>query len=192
MRRALVVSEGPHDAAVDELVRRLFEQGVHIEHDRVSSPDIHAYHGIGPGFFKRAVRWILEAERRGYDALILVIDRDGDKRRTAQFDEAQKYVASRLPRALGVAIESFDAWILTDEKALSEVLKIPVPKQKDPESIQQPKLVCETLISASSVNLSQRDVYRAVCRVVDLKTLERRCKKGFAPFAKRLSALEII
>lgn len=189
MIKALIVSEGPHDRAVEDLIRRLVTSPLEADHDRVSNPLIHTHHGKGQGFFKRLVRWIREAKRRGYDALVLVIDRDGDPERVRQVDRAQEYTVVEFPRALGVAIESFDAWMLADEKALSAVLGYSVARQKSPESIGKPKQACEHLLASSSLDLPQRDMYRAICDAVDIGKLTRRCPKGFRPFAARVRAL---
>jgi hypothetical protein len=83
----------------------------------VSRKDIHAHHGKGQGYFKKALRWILEAERRGYDALVLVIDQDNTPERVQEINKAQNDQRVTLRRALGVAIRTFDAWMLADEQA---------------------------------------------------------------------------
>ena len=97
---------------------------------------------------------------------------------------------SQMPRALGVAIESFDAWILADQKALGIVLGCNVPQQKNPERMRDPKARCETLRDRSGKDLALRDMYREVMANADIGRLERDCKKGFAPFAERVKALE--
>ena len=97
---------------------------------------------------------------------------------------------SQLPRALGVAIESFDAWILADQKALGIVLGCKIPQQKSPEGMRDPKARCETLRDRSGKDLALRDIYREVMAKADIGRLERDCKKGFAPFAQRVKALE--
>jgi hypothetical protein len=76
--RVLLVAEGASElaGALEALVRRLGLEDAEIAHDRVSSPNLHAHHGNGKGYFKRTIRWMFEAQKRGYDALILLIDQD--------------------------------------------------------------------------------------------------------------------
>ena len=69
---------------------------------------------------KRALGWIRLAEREDYDAIILVIDKMVTRKGNSNSTEPRKI--SELPRALGVAIKTFDV-MLADEQALSEVLE---------------------------------------------------------------------
>ena len=48
-----------------------------------------------------------------------------------------------LPRALGLAIKSFDAWVLADEVAMSTIVGHTVDRQRDMESLRDPKLICK-------------------------------------------------
>lgn len=189
--QALIVSEGPHESggALEALVTRLATSGLRCEHDRVACRDIHAHHGRGQGYYKRAVRWLREAEKRGFDALVLVIDEDGRSERVKQFTEAQGYEHVSLPRALGVAIRTFDAWMLGDERALTAVLGCQVPRQPTPETIVHPKRTCSELLRQADCAMTQREMYSAVATAADIETLEERCPRGFAPFARRVRAL---
>jgi len=189
--KALIVSEGPHElsGAIESLARRLTLKLTGCDHDCVSSPDVHTHSGKGKGYFKRAVAWLLEAKRRGYDAVVLVIDEDGKSERSKQISEAQESQLATLSRAMGVAIRSFDAWILADEAALTSVLQLPIPRQPSPEAIKNPKQVCTTLRNQSSKEIALRDMYREVLLAADLTVLEERCPKGLAPFAARVRSL---
>ncbi len=189
--RILLVSEGPSElsGALENLVRRLGMTAQDIETDRVSRRTIHAHHGKGRGYFKRAVRWMLEARKRGYGALILVIDQDGRPERTREIADAQEYAGTWLPGALGAAIRTFDAWMLADEKAMTEVLGAGVSRQPEPERIVDPKSVCGGLLDRSDCSLRQTQMYAAIADVVDVAVLEARCPGGFGPFAERVRAL---
>ena len=79
--KVLLVAEGKHergkedrDGALETIVRRLHQGICQCDLDRVSRKDIHAHHGKGQGYFKKALRWMLHAQELGYDALVLVID----------------------------------------------------------------------------------------------------------------------
>ncbi|MEX2175431.1 MAG: DUF4276 family protein [Pirellulaceae bacterium] len=191
--RVLLVSEGKHEesGALEALVRRV---APHIESctwDRASSSRIDTQPCKGQGFSKRAIRWILEARKRGYDALVLVIDEDGRRDRASDLDRAQSEAKQThdFPCALGVAIRSFDAWMLADEKALSAALGRVVPCQPSPEDNRDPKADCATLLKQSNCGLRQRELYAQVAQRVDLEVLAKRCPQGFGGFAAQLRAL---
>ena len=190
--RVLVVSEGEHEqgGALENLLRRLGGKEAKFVFDCVRRDDIHAHHGKGPGYIKRALRWLKEAKRREMDALILLVDQDHPEyRRSEQVREAQEYCnpkvpAFNLPRAMGVAIKMFDAWMLADEKALTEVLGCTVARQRDPETIGKPKKVCERLLESGTNAMAQRKMYAEVALRLDIDILTSRCPKGFRPFAE--------
>ena len=190
------MSEGRHelgtregDSALEILVRRLNGDIRQCKSKPVSKKNIHAHHGKGKGYFKRALRWMLEANKRGYDALILVIDQDNRPERGQELTEAQNDTLVSLRRALGVAIRTFDAWMLADEQALTRVLRHTVERQPNPEEIRDPKGVCADLLDDSQVSMSQSELYSAVADAADIDTMEARCPKGFAPFAERVRGL---
>ena len=189
--KILLVAEGASEleGALLSLVVRLGLEGHEIEQDRVSQRTIHAHHGKGKGYFKRAVRWMLEADRAGYDAIILVIDQDDQPQRSRELEQAQDFGECQIRRAFGVAIRSFDAWILADESALTAVLECTVSRQSDPEKHTDPKSVCRALFEDSDSQLRPAEMYAAVAAAADLAVLETRCAKGFAPFADRVREL---
>lgn len=133
--KVLLVSEGKHElsGSLESLVRRISSRELDVHHDRVSRNDIHTHRGKGQGFFKRAIRWLLEARKRGYEAIVLVIDEDGYAERTSEIKEAQYYSGVVFPRAFGIAIRTFDAWMLADERALTTVLGCQIQRQPAPE-----------------------------------------------------------
>lgn len=189
--RVLVVSEGKHErsGALENLLKRLGGQHATFELDRVSNKEIHAFHGQGKGYFKRALRWLLEAEKRGVDALVLLIDEDGQQERVRQINDAQDSTQFPLSRALGVAIRSFDAWMLADERALTRVLGYEITKQPDPETIRDPKQQCADLRTGGSSGISQSEMYAEISSCLDLDVLCTRCRRGFGPFAGRVRRL---
>jgi hypothetical protein len=186
--KVLLVSEGKHElgGALEALVRRLAASELELHHAKVSEGSIHTHRGKGQGFYKRAVRWLLEARKRGYEAIALVIDEDGHPERAAELTEAQQYSGVDFPRAFGIAIQAFDAWMLADERALTSVLGCPVHRQPAPEDLANPKQACRDLLAASNESFSQTEMYARIAALVDLSLLEERCAKGFAPFADRV------
>lgn len=190
--RVLIVAEGKHERteALERLVRRLScTQNLECETDRISKKTIHAFHGPGQGFFKRSIRWLLEAEKREFDALILLIDEDGHGERSEQINGAQATDVTPLPRALGVAVRTFDAWMLADEQALTRVLGFNVQRQRTPESIPDPKQQSAALLEQSSHALTLTELYTAIANVTNPEIMKERCPRGFRPFAQRISAM---
>ncbi|MCH8252993.1 MAG: DUF4276 family protein [Planctomycetes bacterium] len=190
--RVLLVAEGKHelDGALEALVKRIVPTDPVCTTDFVSCNEIHAHHGKGQGYFKKAVRWLLTAEDRDYDALVLLIDQDGHPERDKEIAEAQQSKLGVSRRALGVAIRMFDAWILADETALSEALERKIERQPNPEKLKNPKEDCKRLLEGSEVSMSPAELYRSVCRIAKIHVLRERCPRGFGPFAERLQSLE--
>jgi len=87
---------------------------------------------------------------------------------------------------MGVAIRAFDAWMLADERALSEVLGRNVNRQADPETIANPKDVCAGLLDESQARISQSEMYARVSCKINIDILCDRCQSGFRPFATRV------
>ena len=194
--KVLLVAEGKHergkedrDGALETLICRLRQDIAQCDLDRVSRNDIHGHPGKGRGYFKKAIRWIQEAEKRAYDALVLLIDQDNTPQRVQEITEAQNPQHVVLRWALGVAIRTFDAWMLADERALTRILGYSVPTQPSPEEISDAKSKCTQLLGDSQAAMSQSELYAKMAHAADLSTLERRCAREFAPFAKRLRTL---
>ncbi len=195
--KVLLVAEGEHErfGALENLVRRLGGNDANFTAARASDASVRGVHGEGPkgrGHTRRALAWLRKAWEENYDALIYLIDDDeGQDKRNEQIREAQEFwktdvPASYLPRAMGVAIKMFDAWMLADEKALTEVLGCRVRKQRDPETIRKPKKDCVRLLESGTNQMAQRKMYAEVALRLDIEVLTKRCSKGFRPFAERV------
>jgi hypothetical protein len=189
--KVLVVSEGKHEqsGALENLLVKLGAVRETLEFDRVSNRTIHAFHGKGRGYFKRALCWLKEAKEREANALILLIDEDGRSERITEIRDAQDYHDSQLARAMGVAIRTFDAWMLADETALSKVLGNTVDRQPNPETIRDPKETCAGLLKDRDKQISQSQMYAEVSGKIDIDVLCDRCQRGFKPFAARVKSV---
>lgn len=191
--KVLLVSEGEHEAsgALEALVRGIQPRIQSFTWKCIKESRLRIHRGKGQGFFKRAVSWLLQARDEHYDALVLVIDEDGRSERIREINLAQDEtsVTGNMRRALGVAIKTFDAWLLADEKALASILQYPVQTQPAPESIVDPKTACTELLANSNCGLRQREFYAEVAKQMNLPRLEERCSKGFGVFAARLRTL---
>src|SRR4051812_29788471 len=193
--RVLVVGEGAHELGGDDsegallkIVRQFLPEGTQIQKEKWSA-NVPRLHGKGDGIFKRAVQWMRKASDHGYDAVVAVIDQDGDAGRARSLSEAQDYSGVAIPRAIGIAIREFDAWMLADEAALSGALEVPIDRQRDPESDRDPKLTCRRIITEARVAIAQRDFYARVAELLTPDTLAARCPGGFGVFAERLRTL---
>jgi len=191
--RLLIVSEGKHElgtperaGALETLVRRLIGHPCACDVLKVSDPALRGrFHGTGPGYFKKALRCVLHGAENGYDGVVLVIDQDDQPERRRQLADAQDHVTlAALP--MGVAVVTFDAWMLADERALSNVLGHPVQRQPDPETIRDAKAACAALRDLARSDLSISGLYAELAEVIDLIALTDRCAVGFAPFAARV------
>jgi hypothetical protein len=197
--RVLVISEGQHElgrgtdyderSALKTLVVRIASMPFQCHLARISDPAFRANHGKGDRYFKKAVRCIRVAQERGYDAVAVVIDQDDDRHRHRQFNDAQDYVGEPLPRALGVAVRTFDAWMLADEQALSKAIGRTIQQQPDPEEIDDPKAHCRQLRTQHGLGAGLTQMYEDIARHALIDVIERRCPKGFAVFAERVRGI---
>ena len=103
--------------------------------------------------------------------------------------QEESTITASMPRALGVAVRTFDAWMLADEKALSNTLGYQVQQQRAPEEVRDPKSSCSRLLHAGQLDLRQREMYAEVARRTDLLLLAQRCPAGFGVFLARLQRL---
>ena len=131
-----------------------------------------------------------DATKKGFDGVVLVTDADRNHKRIDEFDQAQASTRFEIPRALGIPVEEFDAWLLADQQALSQVLGKSVSMQPHPESIREPKEFCQELMNKYEWGGKKSEFYEAVCKRFDLEIVAKRCPKGFAPFLDRLRKLQ--
>ena len=195
----LLVSEGPHelgpdhaDGALERLIGKMLLGDASFAAMKVSDPSVktHRVHGKGGGTEKRVRMWVRRAQKEGFDAIVLLIDRDKEPDRIRQMDVVQNDENIVFPRALGVAIVRFDAWMLADEQAIGTALALPVDAQKAPESNRDPKSDLRSLQSQGEFESGLPQLYALIAQHARIDHLKRRCPKGFAPFAQRVEALQ--
>jgi hypothetical protein len=204
--KILLLSEGKHELGSDHprsalesplaiLVRRLLgDTPIFFEREQLRAPTfrgqpIKVGKGKGLGFEKLLLTWMRVAEIHEFDAIVVVVDHDGDDNRIKAFNIAQANELFPIRRAFGIAIRTFDAWMLADEKALSDALCQVVPTQPSPEDESNPKRRCSEILDATASSLSQAEMYEKVASAVRLDMLQSRCSTGFKPFAERVRAL---
>ena len=193
--KILLVAEGVHElsGALEALIRRVMGEGAALEVETADVRDpcvrINTTPGKGGRLKKRIVRWALEAEKRGFAALVLLVDEDGDRDRRAQVREANEATGMGAARAAGVAIRTIDAWMLADEGAMSRVLGTAVSAQKSPEEIRDGKGMFEGQRACVDTAEPVRDCYRRIAEEVNLERGEGRGPKGLGAFAEGLRLL---
>ena len=195
----LIVAEGEHeltgdrpDPALKTLVRRLLGDGIDMQATVKRSREVsgHTHAGKGDRLGRKFIGIVQFAEREGFDAVVILMDHDGDNTRLKSATYAQEAMLTSFPRAVGIAVRAFDAWILADHVALSSVLATTFDMQPNPEAISDPKKVCESLRDAAGGEWRLRDLYSAFAAIVDLRILRARCSTGFAAFAERVEGLK--
>ena len=203
--RILVISEGKHElgrarevnasGALIQLVERvlgplLLPESLQIEHRDSRSCGVVTQKDRetgGPNYKGKAMSWIRYAQNQQiFDAVVIVVDQDNAPDRRKGFDAAQADNRWILPRAIGLAVKSFDAWMLADERAISKAIGRTVQTQKTPEDHKDPKDAMRIIVANSD---AMTDVYASIAKEVNLDTLCTRCPKGFKPFRDRLVKL---
>lgn len=203
--RVLLISEGSHEGrpaeenpqALRAIVQRVLPRSATYDWlDVHDLPPGNPYPGKGGGHFKLALKALKYTTDKGFDALVCVTDADRRHERIEEFDAVQESDRLMLPRALGIPVEAFDAWILADHKALGDVLGAALSLLPWPETLdggkgspRHPKRVCRTLMDLHKWRGSQAEFYAAVCDCADLEAIAARCPKGFSPFLQRLRKL---
>ncbi|MGD9854203.1 MAG: hypothetical protein AB7U20_04550 [Planctomycetaceae bacterium] len=196
--KLLVVSEGKHELYLDaetsalvEMLRRMIPRDFVFERRKISDKAVQqvAMRGKSGRHEKRLVSWMRYAERRGFAAVVIVVDEDGVKDRRTAVANVQENQVFPIPRAIGIAIRSFDAWMLADEVAISHVLQRTVQRQQDPERISDPKQVCRSFAGEGDVTFGIAEFYLELAAVIDVERLAERCGDGFAPFRERVRSM---
>lgn len=214
--RMLVVSEGKLDVGGDAelgpvtvLVRRMIEAtlGRDLRPNEIEGEPMPRLNTVrlGKGRETRLRTALRAAEANGKDCVAFVIDRDGhansgrrDALRAARSEIEQSggalgALAERT--AIGVAVETVEAWLLADEGALNAALAPtrPIDRHKDPEALsggpkdpKHPKVVLSECIARATHDRDQRGHYEAIALEARLELIEERCPNGFAPFAAEL------
>ncbi len=136
---------------------------------------------------------ILLAKARGCRAVVILIDRDTepDSERIILLKKGRDSLATYVGYpacAVGCAVETFDAWMIADGKAIKQAGG--AGNHKNPESLdgkegtgKHPKDIAANIFDGKR-NLSKK--YAVVAENTDLLSLEKACPKGFKPFANEV------
>jgi hypothetical protein len=140
-------------------------------------------------YFQNLFGAAFKAKQDGYAALVVVVDNDRRKANEAirplQDGRDKAANSTGLACAIGVAIETFDAWMIADANAVEACGGDKSKCHPSPESLNQPegrgRHPKEYAIQALGDGLGE--LYGQVAAELDLDLLERQCPKGFGPFA---------
>jgi len=155
----------------------------------------------GAGTILKSGRVLIRECNLYADAVVMLVDNDRRPRRERlgilqrQRDAARsrKDVVVRI--ALGVAIETFEAWLLADRKALKESLALSEmpPDEGSPEGLNgrpgsgnHPKDKLNPLVAKDTRQRSYVECVADIASRTRIDELTRRCPKGFEPFAREL------
>lgn len=206
MRTILILGDGPNELgtewekllqrdelpALARLVHRLLGEPSDMSYScRLFRRIVHA-RGRGTGFSKKTKAALILARQLGHAALVIVVDRDGDRRKFPSLAEARSetFPAAGCACALGQAIETFDAWMIADGKAIGEAGGDASRSHPEPEKLdgkegtgRHPKDRAVEVFGSRRV-LTEK--YAIVACHVNLEQLKNSCPKGFAPFAEEI------
>jgi len=147
-----------------------------------------------------AARTARQCVRFGAQGVVVVVDRDrtpprGRWRGLVEQKEGLRNHPDRplvIPMAVGVAVETVEAWLLADEVGLCDALGLPHPDQpmRSPEGLDgppgkadHPKSVLAAYLARDTVQgRGFLDQVAAIARAMDLDTVARRCPQGFDRF----------
>ncbi len=179
--------------ALPRLVHRLLDdpQEVTYRCDRL----IHVEHSRGKGdvYERKTKASIAKAKSLGFVAVVIL--RDSDRKPSAmKLDPLARgrdaMAGESLACAVGCAVETFDAWMICDGKAVGGAGGNASRSHPDPECLNgkettgdHPKDRAIELFGSGDV---LTDCYARVAACVDLTFLAKCCPLGFAPFAKEV------
>jgi hypothetical protein len=206
--RVLLVSEGRHELggcpdgfAADDalpplatLVRRIINKDAPVRFFCRRGKNIRKVHcgKMGSEWGKKVYSAIWHAanskDGQTFDAVVVVVDRDGPKNadRLSHMKQGRnEFGDSRFPCALGVAVESFDAWMIADPHGIAAAHGDAEKAHARPEETRQPKDAADTIFGTSGGS-GLGPKYTIVAQNADLANLAQACPKGFAPFAEEV------
>lgn len=209
-QRVVVFGEGSHESgnnldqslspnqlpALPQLIHRLMDNPSLVEYTCRSFKNVLPAHGRGHKFAGKVMRAVRKAKRDGFSAVAIVIDRDRepDKGRIGALREGRDAVdgLEYPPCAVGCAVETFDAWMITDGKAIAKAGGDSSKSHPEPEKLKgkkdtsdHPKNRAAEIFGVSVKNIPASK-YATVALHIDLELLKKACPKGFKPFAEEV------
>lgn len=138
---------------------------------------------------RRLLTW-LEPNRRP-DLAVVLVDRDGDKRRKNLLQN--NLVGIATTHVVAVAREEFEAWLVADEEAVAAALQTQFSRTKAPENMgptEAKELLASTIGKLCKSQGEQLQMRRLIAERCSIEGLCRRCS-AFSDFFKDLRAEKI-
>jgi hypothetical protein len=187
-----------HSFLLKTIVERILGAPGRIE--AMDDADLPCLRGNAVGLLcRKAAGFIRQCVWRRAEGVIVVVDRDrtGPQRLKDLLDQREQLRQDRsrplaVPVAVGVAIETIEAWLLADEVALCDELGLPRPSEpgKSPEKLDgkpgeptHPKHVLSSYLRKDTRGTRTfLEQVNALAACMDLDVVARRCPEGFGRF----------
>lgn len=150
-------------------------------------------HGRGTKASGRVKIWIDRALRAGCHGVIILWDHDGDdvtdrlgQMRIGRDEMANDSFAAYPACAVGVAVKSFDAWMIADGAAVGQAEGDSANSHPSPESLGSAHATKTRAMDIFGDEEGLRVRYACVAEHTDLDTLAACCPEGFAPFKQEI------
>jgi hypothetical protein len=204
-KRVLVFGEGKHELAgrlgealtaeelpvLPTLVHRLLGEPGDVTYECRRWKDIKHVAGRGHKLARKVKRAILQATAQEFGAAVILIDRDrnDDAEMVAPLREGRDSMPDAFAPAcaVGVAVETFDAWMIADPNAAAIAGGDKSQCHASPENLDgkegtgnHPKDRAADVFGGSG-GLGEK--YKQTAMNIRLEHLEKCCPKGFKPFA---------
>ncbi|MCL4558676.1 MAG: DUF4276 family protein [Deltaproteobacteria bacterium] len=174
-----IVVEGVYDvAALEELIKKCLSPDVDI----IARPT----NGVANlmKFFSAHLEDFRHAKRGGpVDKALVIRDADGKDPKKLESEMNSKITNRNYPFEVkfAFAVQELEAWLLADEKAISQVTQSrsrkTVPRVNEAiEKIARPKEKLEDILSRADVRYTDA-VAREIAKAADIATLKHRCPK---------------
>lgn len=184
------------DGVLPVLVRRILEEccGRDLAYLHFESQHLVRLQEAG-GYERKVAAALRRAQLAEARAAVIVVDRDRTpgQERLHKLREGRSQAQTKgltLPLAVGVAIETMEAWLLADEQAIVAALDCgPIGRGVDPESLRgrprqadHPKVMLQAHVEHDKHQRPALDCLRAIAEVAELNVIRDRCPSGFQPF----------
>ena len=115
---------------------------------------------------------------------VVLLDADGDKQRGSGIEQAVDDLPLR--RVIGLAVQEFEAWLISDEKAVAGAIGAPFPTQKAPENMKPREAKTLLLDWIGRAGADERKARLTIAATADLGAIASRCP-AFQDFRSKLT-----
>ena len=112
------------------------------------------------------------------DIITVIVDNDRNKR-NQRFNEIAEKCEKELCGevvVIGVAVEALEAWLLSDEKALSKIVQRTIRAIRNPENIKNPDVKLGEIVHINSLEKPYPEILKEIALNLNLKNVSYRCR----------------